>query len=50
MVSEITITYSHQIRLLKLMRMQTRPLKTISGGGTIKVTISQIQKTLQHLY
>ena len=50
MVSEITITYSHQMRLLKLMRMQTRPLKTISGGVMIKATTLQIQKALQLLY
>ena len=34
------ITYSHQMWLLKLIRMQIRQLKTISGGAMIKVTIS----------
>ena len=38
------ITYSHQMWLLKLIRMQIRQLKTISGGAMIKVTISQTQK------
>ena len=30
------ITYSHRMRQLKVMHMQTRLLKTISGGGNDK--------------